>query len=151
MAKTYSEKLKDPRWQRKRLEIMQRDEFRCRLCADKDSTLHVHHLRYRRDAEPWEYANESLVTVCDGCHEELHVSKFGESIIEAAVAGRATLEDLHGLVSVFEFEFTTGPSYGPMTEAQWAHFTDGITAVARAVRRGLTWEEIEAALHSLKK
>ena len=26
----YVEKLKDPRWQRKRLEIMQRDGFRCR-------------------------------------------------------------------------------------------------------------------------
>lgn len=27
MLKTYYEKLKDPRWQRKRLEVMQRDDY----------------------------------------------------------------------------------------------------------------------------
>ncbi len=29
---TYAEQLKDPRWQKRRLEILQRDEWRC-LCG----------------------------------------------------------------------------------------------------------------------
>jgi len=52
---TYSEKLKDPRWQRKRLEVMQRDDFTCRNCGAKDKTLHIHHVRYLKGFEPWEY------------------------------------------------------------------------------------------------
>lgn len=31
----YSQKLLDPRWQRKRLEILQRDDFTCQVCSDK--------------------------------------------------------------------------------------------------------------------
>lgn len=38
----YLEKLKDPRWQKRRLEIFQRDEFTCQVCFDTESTLHVH-------------------------------------------------------------------------------------------------------------
>lgn len=69
MAKTYSEKLLDPRWQKKRLEIFQRDNFICRRCNNHKETLHVHHLVYRRGANPWDYENEVLLTVCDPCHD----------------------------------------------------------------------------------
>lgn len=65
---TYSEKLKDPRWQRKRLEILERDDFTCRDCGDKDSTLHVHHCLYIRDNEPWDYDAKELRTLCEICH-----------------------------------------------------------------------------------
>jgi hypothetical protein len=43
---TYSEKLKDPRWQRKRLEVMDLAGWRCAYCASKSHTLAVHHMRY---------------------------------------------------------------------------------------------------------
>lgn len=43
---TYKEKLKDPRWQKKRLEIFDRDGWKCVECGDKDSTLNVHHIFY---------------------------------------------------------------------------------------------------------
>ncbi|MFA4944922.1 MAG: hypothetical protein WC789_09510 [Lentisphaeria bacterium] len=66
---TYSEKLKDPRWQKKRLEVMQRDEFRCVECGASDQTLNVHHAYYVRGREPWEYPDESLHTLCEPCHE----------------------------------------------------------------------------------
>ena len=39
----YVEKLKDPRWQRKRLEILQRDDWKCYWCKDDKTTLNVHH------------------------------------------------------------------------------------------------------------
>jgi 5-methylcytosine-specific restriction endonuclease McrA len=42
----YKEQLLDPRWQRRRLEILQRDEFTCQKCLSKDKTLHVHHIDY---------------------------------------------------------------------------------------------------------
>ena len=65
----YSERLKDPRWQRKRLEIFERDNFTCQECGRKDRELHVHHGCYVKGRMPWEYPNEVLHTLCDGCHE----------------------------------------------------------------------------------
>lgn len=63
---TYAEKLKDPRWQKKRLQILNRDEFKCTLCGDEKTTLHVHHLKYSK--EPWEIEDKFLKTLCQDCH-----------------------------------------------------------------------------------
>lgn len=64
--KTYSEKLLDPRWQKKRLEVMKRDHFKCKLCKDGTSTLHIHHKSY--NSEPWTVKNDELITLCEKCH-----------------------------------------------------------------------------------
>lgn len=72
--KSYSEKLKHPKWQRKRLEIMQRDGFKCSICNDEDTTLHVHHLEYA-DGEPWDIDNSKLVTLCENCHTQVEICK----------------------------------------------------------------------------
>lgn len=71
MKKTYSEKLKDPRWQKKRLEILSRDNFTCTKCGDDKSTLHVHHEAYR-SGNPWEISSSLLRTLCELCHENTH-------------------------------------------------------------------------------
>jgi transcription elongation factor Elf1 len=63
---TYSEKLSDPRWQKKRLEILNRDNFTCTLCGDDKSTLHIHHSAYT--GEPWEADSKMLITLCKNCH-----------------------------------------------------------------------------------
>jgi hypothetical protein len=65
---TYSEKLKDPRWQRKRLEILQANEFKCWDCGEGTQTLHVHHCYYEKGLMPWEYPDDSLKCLCDWCH-----------------------------------------------------------------------------------
>ena len=65
---TYAEKLRDPKWQRKRLEIMKRDGFGCRDCGETTKTLHVHHCYYGK-CEPWEVRSELLLTLCWECHE----------------------------------------------------------------------------------
>lgn len=65
---TYLDKLKNPKWQKKRLEILQRDNFTCQSCYDAESTLHVHHCFYKKGCDPWDYDNQSLVTLCDECH-----------------------------------------------------------------------------------
>lgn len=72
MATEYSEKLKDPRWQRKRLEILGRDNFACISCHANDKTLVVHHLFYKKNRLPWEYDNKNLITLCEDCHKDEH-------------------------------------------------------------------------------
>lgn len=66
---TYWEMLKHPKWQRKRLEILERDAFTCQDCGSSTNTLHVHHTYYERKLKPWDYPNESLRTLCETCHE----------------------------------------------------------------------------------
>ena len=65
----YSEKLKDPRWQKKRLEIFERDEWTCKGCYDTKNTLTVHHLHYFPNKEPWDYPNKLLLTLCQECND----------------------------------------------------------------------------------
>ena len=64
----YSELLKSPVWQKKRLEIMKRDKFKCKKCGDENQTLNVHHKKYINGAKPWEYENSELITLCQDCH-----------------------------------------------------------------------------------
>lgn len=65
----YAAKWKDPRWQQKRLLIMERDGWTCQRCGDKESTLSVHHRYYIPGADPWDYPDKALVTLCESCHE----------------------------------------------------------------------------------
>jgi len=66
---SYAEKLKDPRWQKKRLEIFERDDWICQRCGDEESPLHVHHLRYAKSGNPWDSPFGDLVTLCEECHK----------------------------------------------------------------------------------
>lgn len=79
LMNTYSEKLKDPRWQKKRLEILDRDQFTCQFCFDKESTLHVHHIKYVN--EPWQIDNKYLISLCFDCHESVEIVKKEWKII----------------------------------------------------------------------
>jgi hypothetical protein len=81
--KTYSEKLLDPRWQKKRLEILNRDNFTCRKCEDTENTLHVHH-KYYESEFPWETSNEHLITYCADCHklEEIEFKEYSKLFID---------------------------------------------------------------------
>lgn len=67
--KTYYQLLKDPRWQKKRLEIFERDEFQCQHCGDRDETLNVHHIAYN-NGDPWDIDSNLLITLCEVCHGE---------------------------------------------------------------------------------
>jgi len=68
----YRELLRLPEWQKKRLIIMQRDQWKCTQCGAGDLQLHVHHKRYIQGKKPWEYSNCDLITVCYSCHDDLH-------------------------------------------------------------------------------
>lgn len=69
---TYAEKLKDPRWQKKRGEILERDKFICQECNRKWPELHVHHKYYKINTGPWDYPDDALITLCDNCHRQTH-------------------------------------------------------------------------------
>ncbi len=77
----YLQLLKHPKWQKKRLTILKRDNFQCQLCKDKETTLHIHHLKYIDENKPWEYKDKDLITLCEDCHKlvEEHI-KDGKPI-----------------------------------------------------------------------
>lgn len=70
---TYKEKLLDPRWQKKRLEVFDRDKFTCLMCKSDTDTLHVHHEKYCKN--PWDVDSEHLITLCFRCHEIAELCK----------------------------------------------------------------------------
>ena len=82
----YQKKLKSPHWQKKRLQVLNRDKWKCKLCKDEETTLHVHHLEYEAKKEPWEYPMSNFKTLCEHCHKEVEFLKneneFDEIIIE---------------------------------------------------------------------
>ena len=61
-------KYEDPRWQKLRLKVFERDSWRCAGCADTKSTLVAHHKKYVGNI--WESPEEDLQTVCKQCHED---------------------------------------------------------------------------------
>jgi hypothetical protein len=66
----YNEERRDPRWQKLRLKVMQRDNFQCVRCGDSESELQVHHTYYVGNRKPWQYPEFSLWTLCRQCHKE---------------------------------------------------------------------------------
>jgi HNH endonuclease len=84
MGASYREVLDDPRWQRKRLEIMQRDGWACVTCGSTTQTLNVHHKVYRRGKLPWEYDGADLLTLCRGCHEGEHAVELPAAPLSSA-------------------------------------------------------------------
>lgn len=42
--------------------------------------MHVHHIKYLSNLEPWEYENEYLATYCELCHNTEHL--IGDQVNE---------------------------------------------------------------------
>ena len=56
-----------------RHDIMDERGSHCEVCGeDGGHAVQLHHKRYRRDTEPWEYANDDLTLLCRECHEDIH-------------------------------------------------------------------------------
>lgn len=105
--KSYQEKLKDPQWQKKRLEILERDSWQCQLCENKKETLHIHHTIYEKGFEPWEYPDYNLITLCESCHnfESKDAFEYIKDHINSLKNSGILLADIEKLLSV-SFEFT---------------------------------------------
>lgn len=101
--KTYSQKLKDPRWQKIRLQVFERDAWICQGCMSDSNTLHVHHKNYNPGREPWEYELDNFITLCDECHlSEAEQRKESENTLIAALRWTNFLSgDLHAMACDF--------------------------------------------------
>lgn len=73
--KTYAEKLRDPRWQKKRLEVFNHFKWKCEICHDSENELHAHHIAYKKNANPWSYNPWELACLCSNCHKLIHERK----------------------------------------------------------------------------
>ena len=91
MNSEYLEKLKDPRWQKRRLEIFERDNWTCQNCGNSESTLHVHHRWYA--GNPWEAPDRALVTLCENCHKSLKI--FGKFKVRKVISYKNFMEKYH--------------------------------------------------------
>lgn len=74
----YREQCLKPEWQKKRLEVMNRDGFICMWCGCTGDTLNVHHWYYASGRKPWEYPDEAFITVCEGCHKTVSAKMAGD-------------------------------------------------------------------------
>lgn len=94
---TYQEKLLDPRWQKRKSEIYQRDNFTCQDCGSQSKTLHAHHLWYQPKKDPWDYPDIALLTLCDDCHKSRHDN---ELVFDQLIRGNLTCARLRELVGL---------------------------------------------------
>lgn len=126
----YAEKLRDPRW------IAFRDEFirsratdgrrdaQCDDCGeDTRGPIHVHHRRYVRGLEPWEYGYDDLRLICEDCHELIHET---ENLARAFIIARPP-HLMHEIRQVFQ-ELAECGSDG-LTKLALAHAKNAIRHV----------------------
>lgn len=101
--KTYIQKLQDPRWQRKRLEVIQRDDFKCQHCGADEKPLQIHHIAYNFQ-DPWEIENRLLLSLCADCHdaETIAVKAAFSLLIQNLKLTGFTSSEIELLASVFE-------------------------------------------------
>lgn len=112
---SYAEQLKKPQWQKKRLEILERDEWTCQTCGDTEATLTVHHKSYcfehGKFVDIWDYNGEDLITLCEVCHsseeKELDaLKKVAFFALRESCQNAEVIERL--LFTLTDFKNTTG-------------------------------------------
>lgn len=116
--KTYSEKLKDPRWQQFRMRVFASKGFACATCGDQDKPAndrnHIHHKRYIYGKEPWEYDFDDVEVLCPECHEEIH---------ECENKWRSMIRHMPSwMVQEFDTMAETFKGMDPEKMIQWASF-----------------------------
>lgn len=111
-ASEYYQKLKDPRWQKKRLQIMERDNFTCQSggCGSTTDTLNVHHKFYESGKDPWDYDGNVLVTLCENCHKEEEQCK--DSAMKWLHRAFARAGFLNHQIEIFAEQIEASPATG---------------------------------------
>lgn len=69
---TYSEKLKDRRWQALAAKVKDKANWKCEdpdCQSPQESNLQVHHVAYIPKFDPWEYDESLLIALCEDCHK----------------------------------------------------------------------------------
>jgi len=84
----YAQKFRTREWQMKRAKILERDNYECKgdpCMGSKDDMLHVHHIVYLKNMEPWDYDDDFLITLCSECHKEIREVNIKDIIIEHTI------------------------------------------------------------------
>jgi hypothetical protein len=98
----WKDQYKHPLWQKKRLEALEQFDFSCSECGNKDATLHVHHKRYVRGRNVWEYSLAELEVLCETCHATTHTVRkaIDDLLLNCSTEGlKQVLELLSGFVA----------------------------------------------------
>jgi hypothetical protein len=106
MAKDWHSLYRDPRWQKKRLEVLERTEWCCQACGDGEKELHVHHAYYTGSKKPWEYPDESLSALCNDCHK--YAEELRQSFKRIGMFPIEVQEAFEQLIKAFELMETNG-------------------------------------------
>lgn len=107
MAISYSEKLRNPLWQKKRLDILNRDNFTCQVCSDTETELHIHHKEYINGRKPWEYEDDNFQTLCKHCH--VITETYKDIPVAIIVAGKSYNDKVkYTLISTILYSIDTG-------------------------------------------
>lgn len=131
----WSSAFRDSRWQKLRLEIMERDDWTCRSCGKKDGvTLNVHHAYYEAGKAPWEYPKQTLVTYCEECHKERHelqqmllenVAKTGISVLKGLVATSVNYQNTCNVLWVLNSQNVSDDSIARVLKTVSGIFAEG--------------------------
>lgn len=73
-----------PMWRKRRKQIIQKDDFKCRQCGNTHKLV-VHHLVYQSGFQIWEYKDEHLVTWCENCHDTYHAVVPGSALVNHGI------------------------------------------------------------------
>lgn len=108
---TYSEKLKDTRWQKKRLEVFEEARWRCEECLKHfpKEGLQVHHITYLTGVEPWNHPLDILMCLCAECHKTRQKAEQQFFCKVAQVIRHKSVEELMEMPVWYMFE--TKPLY----------------------------------------
>jgi hypothetical protein len=153
----YSDKLKDPRWQKLRLQVFERDKFTCQCCQDTEETLTVHHLEYAKSGDPWDVPIESLLTLCDNCHSECE--KILRKLRRVIPFGYGKSKHLLTCASYILENYSHGEGQVRFKEAlidlvyrcTWDHHTRDLVMVESALLQSFVAASFEAGIDTNKK
>jgi hypothetical protein len=144
---TYAEQLKDRRWQKKRLELLEAADWKCQIegCnASERSQLHIHHKVYLRGKKAWEYPGFAYQVLCAGCHLD------EQGRMERRAIALASTPDLCVLVDIFS-DPTVHDSLGEIMQIL-NHYaqSDLLLEALRSAMCGFH-EGVQFALHAKEK
>lgn len=104
MVKSYSDKLQDRRWQKRRLEELERAQWVCEWCnCDDKTTLYVHHWVYVKD--PWQAPKGTLTVLCKPCHGKADRLRLAASKLLALTLANPEVETDNETIDDFVSRF----------------------------------------------
>ena len=134
----YAQERLDPRWQKKRLEIMNRDSFACCDCGDEETTLNVHHRYYVTGRKPWRYPNWSLQTLCYPCHQNKHDNGENDSDYENLTEEEKWCEEPWEMFT--QWMFDAAEKQGFLGSIGYEEYHDLLSSFFRLVEEMESWD-----------